>query len=261
MSLYVEVFTPNDIIYWQTAFQVLGIKRSEPILRHSGLPPEVLSSTGDLASAALHFWNSLWQGIRWKDRSVDPKYSGLSVSEGDELALRSLLKDVFELLEGAYGSSQAHEIYAWSVRNFVNQDQVNLWFAWSLVLSSFEEQVPESDSNDSSLPAELVGIIDANFGPAAKQLVDELVNESEKIPISPIERKMIALEVTSPTDFVEVDLSDIFQLLLARQRAYETWRMIDTHFEESDRQVLLWWAYAKASEIGMPLEDIQLPTR
>ncbi len=265
MSVAIEVSTTNDIIYWQTVFQILGIKRCQMLLRHSGVPAGMSAKPEGLVRAAMHFWSVLWDGIRWQGVRVDQGYSNIGFPEDYLLGIQFLLMNVFRMLGESYDETDTQVLYEWARRNFIDQDQVGLWFIWSLLLNCFETVSETGESPSDAFSAvskeKITKVVKMHFGSEARRHDAQLIGESEKIPLSPVERKMIALEVTRPTDFVEVNISEVLQLLLARQHAYVTWTDLDSRLDDSERESLLWWAYAEAPHLGMPTQDIRLPER
>lgn len=185
--------------------------------------------------------------------------------ESYRLGIQSLLSNTFSMIARAYGELDAHTLYTWSARNIVDQAQVNLWSTWSRLLSSLN--VTESESKLESLgvsPSSARNIAKTflrYFGPDARHHDNQLLDRSKEIPLSPMEKEMVKLEVTRPSDSAEVDLLDILRLVLGCQHAYQVWAELDKWIDESEREALLWWGYAEAAEIGMPVGYVILPGR
>lgn len=250
----------NEVIYWSDVFRVLGIKRCQRLLHKLGVSDIVAKHPEGLMEAAHHFWHHTWDGIRFKGVRVGAGSSDPGFPENYRLGIQTLIRDVFELIVRNYDDREASNLYEWARRFFIDQDQVSVWFTWSILFGGPSESVSsDSDSLDSQLSPLIRQTIQTEFSPAAEQDDAASLSNVERIPLTTQEQRMIALEVTQPTDLREVDLHALLARLIRFQHAYLAWVKIDKNLSDSDRETLLWWGYEQAATMNVPAEDVTLP--
>jgi hypothetical protein len=250
----------NEVIYWSDVFRVLGIKRCQPLLYKLGVSDTLAKYPEGLMEAAHHYWRHTWEGIKFKGVRVGTGSRDPGFPENYRLGIQTLLRDIFALIVSKYDEDEAIDLYRWAQRFFTDQAQVSAWFTWSILFTEPSETVSsDSDSVDSHLSPLIRQAIQTEFSPAAEQDDSACLSNVERIPLTTQEQRMIALEVTQPTDFREVDLHALLARLIRFQHAYLAWVKIDKNLSDSDRETLLWWGYEQAATINIPAEDVTLP--
>ncbi|HKR61290.1 MAG TPA: hypothetical protein VJS64_16335 [Pyrinomonadaceae bacterium] len=255
----IRVFDIRETIYWADAFRVLGIKRSQEVLAETGVPVLASSQPFGLSEAALHFWRHNWEGISHKGLRVDTGSADPAFRDNYRLALEALIQNSFAIMENHYGSDIALNLYLWVKRFFIDQDDVNLWFTWSTLFSLAFEVEPDLFKDPEVVPR-IRETIAGHFGRAVEVNDAKALRKMEGIPLSTLEQRMIALEVTQPNDFPEVDLTGLVRTLMQYNHAYQVWNQFHRYLSTSDQEALLWWAYEQANTLGISAEDINIPS-
>jgi hypothetical protein len=254
----ISVSNINEVIYWADVFRVLGIKRCQPLLTNLGVSATMAECPAPLLEAAHHFWRHTWEGIRSKGVRVGTGLSDPGFPENYRLGIQTLLREIFALIVRNYDEDEASNLYQWAQRFFTDQAQVNMWFTWSLLFAS-QSVSTGSESADSQLSPLIRKAIQTDFSPAAEQEDAAFLSNVERVPLTAQEQRMIALEVTQPTDFREVDLHGLLARLMRFQHAYLAWVRIDKDFSGPELETLLWWGYEQAAALNIPAEDVMLP--
>lgn len=259
MSITVEVNDIGDITHWENAFRVLGLTRCQALLLDAGVPSKMVSAPDGLTRAAHYFWQIRWQGITWEGIQVGQGYSDPGFPENYRLGILALLNNTFNMLVNDYGEADASELDEWARRHFINQKQSSCLFIWYLLFLAAVESSEPVPFPDKAKLAEIA--VRENLGADRETGDANLIALARNIPLSPVEQRMVALEVTSPTDLVEVDLLDLIEMVLKNQRTYQVWIEIDKLADASEREALLWWGYERAAVLQIPAEEVVLPER
>jgi len=249
----------REIIYWADAFRVLEIKRCQPVLARTGVSAPISSQPDGLVEAALHFWRHNWDGISHDGIRVDIGYADPAFPDNYRFALESLLLDSFALIERHYSKEDSLSLYRWVKRFFIDQDEVNLWFTWSMLFSMPFEVQSELFKHAPEIVPRIKETIAGHFGQTVQANDLESLSRIERIPLSTLEKRMIALEVTQPSDFPEVDLPGLLKNLMQYNHAYQLWNELHEYLSTSDREALLWWGYEQATTLGISAQDVNLP--
>lgn len=252
----IHVADTRELIYWSNVFRILGVKRCQSLLGQFGVPAVVASRPIQLMEAALYFWRQNWDGIQIHGQRLGKGYADPGFPENYRLSIQSLLQKCFAIIRDRYDLDTSISVARWARRFFVDQDQVNLWFTWSVLFASTNSRAVSPEQ--ASLPAPLHSMIQLHFGQDAQGKDARDLENSERIPLSNVERRMIALEVTQPTDVAEVNLTDLSKQILNYNHAYQIWRAIHANFN-SESESLLWWGYERADVLGMPVEHVSVP--
>lgn len=249
----------NEIISWSDAFRVLGIKRCEPVFSKTGVPGLISLQPAGMLEAALHFWRHKWEGIRYKGIRVDIGYGDPDFRDNYRLGFECLLRDSFALIERHYNGDVSLDLYRWVKRFFVDQYAVQSWFTWSMLFSLPFEVQPDLFEHAAEVVPRIRETLSGHFGPAVEANDAQTLSKMEHIPLSTLEQRMIALEVTQPGDFPEVDLTGLVRTVMQYNHAYQVWVQLDRYLSALDREALLWWAYEQATKLGVSAEDVNQP--
>jgi hypothetical protein len=255
----IRVSNIREIIYWGDAFRVLGIKRCQPLLPRIGVSSAISSQPAGLVEAGLHFWRHTWEGIRRDGVRVNIGYADPAFPENYRFGVESLLRDTFALIERHYSEEDSLSLYQWVNRFFIDQEQVNLWFTWSMLFSLPCEVQSDLFEHAPEIVPRIRETIAGHFGQTVQVNDADYLASAERIPLSTLEKRMIALEVTQPGDFPEVDLAGLLKNLVQYNHAYQVWNQLDSYLSTSDREALLWWGYEQATTLGISAEDVNLP--
>lgn len=255
----IRVSETNETIYWADVFRVVGIKRCRPVFHKIGVPDAIVLQPDVLVKAALHFWHHNWNGIELNGVRVDRGYSDPGFPENYLLGIQSLLQSTFAIIVSHYDQDDASRLYHWMQRFFVDQDQANLWFTWSILFSSLSKSQLVSSDFASEISPRIERTIQGHFGPAAQDDDTASLASIQRIPLSSLEQRMIELEVTQPHDSPEFDLMGLLKRVMQYDHAYRSWIEIAKCLSSPEREDLLWWGYEVAAELGMPSEDVKLP--
>ncbi len=212
-----------------------------------------------LVDAALHFWRHNWEGIRHDGIRVDIGYGDPGFPDNYRFGIESLLRDTFALIERHYNEKDSLSLYHWVNRFFIDQEQVNLWFTWSMLFSLPCEVQSELFKHAPEIVPRIRETIAGHFGRTVQANDAESLSRVEPIPLSRLEERMIALEVTQPGDFPEVDLPGLLRNLMQYNHSYQVWNQLHSYLSTSDREALLWWGYEQATSLGISAEDVNLP--
>jgi len=249
----------REVIYWADAFRVLGIKRCQPAWSKTGIPARMSSQPPALVEAVLHFWRHNWEGIRQNGIRVDIGYADPAFPENYRFGLESLLRDTFALIERHYSEEDSLSLYHWVNRFFIDQEQVNLWFIWSMFFSLPLEVQSEFFKHAREIVPRIRETIAGHFGQTVQTDDAKSLSRMERIPLSTLEQRIIALEVTQPGDLTEVDLTGLVGTLMQYNHAYQVWNQLHRYLSTSDREAMLWWGYEQATTLGISAEDVNLP--
>ncbi len=252
----IHVADTKELIYWSNVFRILGVKRCQSLLGQIGVPAVAISRPIHLMEAALYFWRQYWDGIPINGQRLEKGYADPGFPENYRLSIESLLQKCFAIIRDSYDLDTSISVARWARRFFVDQDQVNLWFTWSMIFASINSQAVSSEQ--ASLLAQLHSMIKLHFGHDAQAKDARDLENCERIPLSNIERRMVALEVTQPTDVAEVNLTGLAKEILNYNHAYQIWRAIHADFK-AESESLLWWGYERADMLGMPVEHVSIP--
>ena len=255
----IRVSNVRELIYWADAFRVLGIKRCQPVLSRIGVSAAISSKPTGLVEAALHFWRQNWEGIRHDGIRVDIGYADPEFPDNYRSGVESLLWDSFTIVERHYSKEDSLSLYHWVKRFFIDQDEVNLWFTWSMLFSVPFEVQSELFKHAPEIVPLIRETIAGHFGQTVQANDAESLSRIERIPLSTLEQRMIALEVTQPGDFPEVDLPGLVKTLMQNNHAYQVWNELHEYLSILDRDALLWWGYEQATTLGISAEDVNLP--
>lgn len=239
------------LIYWRNVFRILGIRSCQPLLGRMGVSVEVAGAPEGLLRAANHFWERDWQGFGISGYA-DPDFKEKYRKATDEL-----IKATFAIMADYYGSEAATDLYAWAQRFLVNQEDVNLWFTWSMLLGPPAKL--EAGSQFRNEIARFAGPLEQEFGSETYEADTKALSEIDPAKLSRNEYKMIALEVTQPGDFETVDLADLAGSVMRSNHAYRFWRVLSSSLDASELDTWLWIGYEQAEKLGMPFEEVQLP--
>jgi hypothetical protein len=249
----------HQFIDWADPFRVWGIIEYHPAWTHAGIPNHFCADPNPLVTAALHFWSTEWEGITWNGRRVGAGYSDPGFPENYRLGIESLLRETFSRISKSYGEKPASDLHQWAVRNFLDHKQRGLWHTWSSLfrLAARGATIPFTPSNGKLIQRS----INEHFGARSQEAEEQLFDGLREIPLSKIARRIVALEVTQPTDFPEVDIIQILEHATLYEHAYRLWLELDEQLSDADREILLWWAYEQGAEMGISAMDIELPSR
>jgi hypothetical protein len=259
MNEKIRLANVREFIYWTDAFRVLGIKRCRLAWSTIGVPAPISSNPAGLVEAAIHFWRHNWEGIRHKGIRVDIGYADPAFPDNYRLGVESLLRDSFAIIERHYGQEDSLSLYSWVRRFFIDQEEVNLWFTWSMLFSLPFEVEAELFRHAPEVGLRIRETIADHFGQSVQADDAESLRRMERIPLSTSEQRMIALEVTQPGDFPEVDLTGLVGSLMGNHHSYQVWKQLNGYLSTSEREALLWWGYEQASTLGISAEDVNLP--
>jgi hypothetical protein len=259
MNEEISVADVSELIYWTNAFRVLGIKRCWPAWARIGLPSTISSEPAGVVEAAVHFWRHNWEGIRHNGIRVGVGYADPSFPENFRVGIESLLRDTFAIIERRYTKKDALELYNWAKRFLVVQEDVKLWFIWSMLFSLPFENGSDFFKHAPEIMSRIKETISEHFGSAMQSDDAESILSMNLIPLSNLESRMIALEVTHSGDFSEIDLTGLVATLMRYNHAYQVWDQLNSFLSNSDREALLWWGYQHANTLGISAADIDLP--
>ena len=262
MSIAVEVDHIGDITYWENVFRVLGIRRCQAALLDAGVPAKMASAPEGLIRAADYFWQTRWQGITWQGIPVGQGYSDPGFPENYRLGIVALLSNTFNMLVNDYGEADANALYEWARRHFIDQKQsacLFIWYLLFLAVADSSNAVPFPLPSDKAKLAEIA--VHTYLGRDRETGDAKLIALARNIPLSLVEQRMVALEVSRPTDLSEVDILELIEGVLKNQHTHQVWVEIDRLADPSEREAILWWGYEQAAVLQIPVEEVALPQR
>lgn len=263
MKGIVNVSSHSEILQWENVFRVLGVGRCRPVLSRAGVPEDVAARPEGVARAAASFWERRWAGVTHEGVRVGGGLSDPDFAENYRRGVLALLERTFEEVAESYDRDAAGSLYEWARRFFVDHEQAALWDTWAFLFSSARDSGNDFDPATYGFSDESVGPIGEtlrrHFGPQAAGGDAEALDEIKGIPLSPFERRVVALEATRPGDLPEVDLNELLSVLIRCEHAYRSWAELGRFLSAADGEAMLWWGYRQAELLGMPAEDVALP--
>lgn len=260
-------------VAWLNVFRILGVGRCQPLLRYAGVPAEMSGAPEGLARAAHYFWQRTWDsdpinvGPDWEPGDFTEEVYA-EYLENYRIAVASLVADTFNLLVDYYGEAPATDLREWAQRNFIDNEQVVLWSIWCrlwlrmvgessliypLVRPALRPGALKRVKKTVRKHLPLLCIDETEDGPEA-----ELLRQAVGMPTSPVERRMLAIEVLRPDDPPEVDVLLRLKFVIRQHGAYSVWQELDAWLGAANREALLRWGKEQAAVVGEATE-ITLP--
>jgi hypothetical protein len=254
MKYNICVVDPDSSIGWLDVFQVLGIKRCQAMLGDIGVPDKIVSELSGVTKAAYEFWQS-----DWGERDEMSSYVSNPTTKPDTMAdyysrVRQRVERAFSIVESDYGEDVADALCKWADRLFVDPKgsrQLSFWR--SILLWIEDDPIDSQDVVPEALLPKLDMIDDVIWqylGYPAELHFEKQLALANQIPLSPIEKRMIELEVTQPNDPAEVDLSVLLHVISQRYRVYLVWKNFLGLLSSSELEGILQWARKVAKEKG-----------
>jgi hypothetical protein len=176
----------------------LAVERSEPMLAISGLPSAIVKSPGvlrDLARRTI----SADRATRGNDGNGP---GGRSIDGTDAIA------DFVDSVAQAYGTGTAEDLLEWLICFHVDRAQRNRLSSWASVFQlaaagrSLESTGPPLDQ---AVRRVLIDAAETAFGSTANTHLKERIRAAYQIPLSPLEERLLAMEVSQEGDVEQWD--------------------------------------------------------
>lgn len=262
MKCHIRIEDPDSSIAWNNVFQVLGIRRCQAMLEDLGVPDRIVSELSGVTKAAYEFWQS-----SWRERDEPSSYGKDTIAKSHSLAdyysrvmpeyyrrVKRRVERAFSIVEAEYGEGVADALCKWADRLIVHQKLSRQLSYWGSILLWIEDD--PGDPQD-IVPEALHLKID---------IIDDLISQhldyptelhfenqlaiANQIPLSPIEKRMIELEVTQPNDPAEVNLHVLLHVIYQRYHIYLLWKTFFELLTSSELESLLQWAHNVAKKKG-----------
>lgn len=245
----------DDILGWWKAFLCLAIGRAQPLWQEAGVPDSIARAPGAAMAAARQFLEA-----------IDRVPAGGRPGHRDASAVERLINETLARLANAYGEAETRELLAWMRRQFVQHREAMRWWVWSILLARLARAFPGGvPTAPAPLPPDraerFVATVRARFGPEIRRRDEERAEAARRLPLSPIEQRFVALEVTEPGDAAEADVVTALELATRSERAYQVWAELDRWLAPAERRAVLRWARQEGASLGYPLDLIALPRR
>jgi hypothetical protein len=243
MKCNIRVENPDSSSAWHNVFQVLGIKRCQAMLGDIGVPDKIVSELSGVTKAAYEFWQS-----DWRERDELSSYDSNPTTKPDTMAdyysrVRQRVERAFSIVESDYGEDVADALCKWADRLFVDpKGSRHLSFWRSILLGIVDDLIDSQSVVPEALLPKLDMIDDVilhHLGYPAELHFEKQLSLANQIPLSPIEKRMIQIEVTQPNDPAEVDLSVWLHVISQRYRVYLVWKNFMESLSPSELQTIL----------------------
>jgi hypothetical protein len=249
MKCNISVESADSSLSWYSVFQVLGIKRCQAMLEDIGVPDKIVSEPSGITKAAYEFWQSVW-----RERDELSLYGSNPKAKPDTLAdyygrvmpeyykrVKQRVERAFSIIETEYGEDVADSLYKWADRLFVDPKVSRQLSFWLLILLGIEEQefAPEELISKTEM---IDDVILRHLGYPAELHFEKQLELANQISLSPIEKRMIELEMTQPNDSAEVDLSVLLHFASQQHRVYLVWKNFMEFLSPSEIQSIRQWA-------------------
>ncbi|SRR6266568_2580451 len=252
-----------DRVWWESAFQVLSIRRCHPLLPYAGVPDSMSRDPAGLVRAGYYFFQSLFDLAVVSDRPrAESNPLADYAEETAEIADRA-----FSIITHEYSRPLSIELYAWAQRNFVDPWQVNRWRIWrSLFLRLIGESAIYYPLVDPRLPSHELANVHKTIHELTPLLyIDEnsttgvarLVTEARELPMSAFEKQIVNIQPRHADDPSEVDVVLAVTACIEQHAAYLVWKDLQTLLDESSKNELVLWAKRQASVMGEPTQFLQ----
>jgi hypothetical protein len=240
------VIEGTNWIGWQDVFLILALRCCRPALAPLGVPSAMAINPEPLVAMACQV---LEVGMG--------DWPGLWYPEG---AFQRAINDAFHVISSAYDVQTARELRAWAERTLVDHAQIVLWRNWETFFLSLTAAVFRGE--ELTPPPPLLGMAQriraavlAEFGDAARERDDELLEIVDAIGFSAWEARAIALQVDQPGDFPERDVVTTVKLALGRQHAYRVWQQLDPFLSPAQRAEMgEWYRLRMRPTSGLPVD-------
>lgn len=253
-----------DIVVWMDVFQILGIKRCQPLLAAAGVPPAMTSAPEGMMRTATFFWQSVWRGVAPKNVKITSDQAYREYIAVRRRNSSTLVEESLAMVAAAYDDASTRELYQWIKRHFTDRERGISLDAWAtlftLLMKGFvsEPSMPTSKLKlfMETIKPHLPGLLGEDDKEQAAQLT-----AAKLIPFSPLEERMVSLEKTHLTeddDDLEVDLISTLELIIRRESAYQVWRSLEGWVDSSESKSLLVWGCEQARELGIPPSHVEL---
>jgi hypothetical protein len=267
MGLNISFTQEQNLISWESAFCLLGIKRNYLLLREAGIPEKVVNTPEFLLEASLHFWATVWteltKPVPWTQETLTQSWFD-EYKQENCAKIRTLLQDIFSNLKKNYGEDNITELYNWIVRHFIDCSQRNRWDIWnrlllrlinsssltyplfllSLTNDKLELIRNETKQNENRL------FIDEEI--TSGYLVD-LLEEARKIPLLPIEQRMVTIKARHEgSESLQIDVLLILKQTIERECAYQLVHRFCGWLSEEEQQIFIEWGKKQAEIMQEP---------
>jgi hypothetical protein len=194
-----------------------------------GVPDQIVSELSGLTKAAYEFWQS-----DWREKEELSSYVSNPTTRPDTMAdyysrVRQRVERAFSIVESYYGEDVADALCKWADRLFVDPKgsrQLSFWR--SILLGIVDDELIDSQSVIPEALFQKLDMIDdvilRYLDYPAELHFEKQLSLANQIPLSPIEKRMIQIEVTQPNDPAEVDLSVWLHVISQRYRVFLVWQ-------------------------------------
>jgi hypothetical protein len=241
----------EEVLGWKEGMLALAVERAQPLFASAGVPIEIVRSPLPTREAARRFLTTLEELPRETYR--DETYVE---------AVDDLLRATFERIAEDYTADTARRLREWMLRYFVDPGGRSRCWIWSLLLPRLAGLVPRNPTEPSPLSQErhtrFQNIVRVHFGPDANQRDAADAARAHATALSPLERRLVRLDRSAPTDIAEVDVISELEEVIGCERARQVWRDLRHHFGASDLDRLLDWARNQGARAEMPVDLIQI---
>lgn len=230
MNIRMDLYT--DIHLWDDALQTLGAERCQPLLPLLGVPSTIANNSQPVLEAARQYF----------------LFEIEQLDEQDNVAQTTKrLERFFATVVDEYDAETARQLYAWSLRHFVDVQHRNCLWTWSILLTQLVQHVIDEDNSlaDSALSDSAVNhikrVLLVQFGPRVESWDAE---------------QLAAASLRSPTLFerriLGSDVMAVAQEVVKNEHTHQFWQEVYSRLTTAERLALERWGREEARAIGLP---------
>jgi hypothetical protein len=234
-------------------FMLLSVARCAPMLPAIGIPLPFACRPPRMVAIVAEFHE---------------RRRGVSTHPNDVERVRDVLRMTFNDLATEFGHEEARRLYKWGMNHMIMANRESTFRQWSSVFAGHAKRLVLGtiDPDRLSLPpaetTQFEGLLLASYHPEILWNEEEEIANLASIPLSAAERRLVAMEVTQPGDFAEVDLLEIMAGVLWCEKACRCFTQMRAWMADAQYAALLALARKVRRERGMSAEavaDIHLP--
>ncbi len=255
----------DNVVEWKTALLCLGVERCQPLLHAAGLPRQMASFPGTLQSVTMRTLlaaEDLAAAVKNPPPDQAVALRAELLTEPYAAGMERLLARATAEMAAEYGDEATEGLIAWIERHFLNPQQRHRWWLWSILLPRLADAYgtggPVTPAAIDRGPSEVFSqIVREWFTPALDALDAGQIARARAMPLSPLEQRLLALEVIEPDDPGEIDVVGAIEDAIREERAWRAWNALAPIVSAAQRRQLVDWAAREAAAMQVPLDLVR----
>ncbi len=240
---------PLEVGSWRTSLVPLAVRRGRPLLGVAGIPTPIAAQPASLTRIARRLIHRLGAipyrtpfQLDAQGHWIDEAFTGAATAE---------LAVAIAQLSRAYGPTAARELVEWLIRNEVRWAIREHWWAWSCFftdVASDRAQLPPALGARSGVVQQL---IEATFARPVKERLWSQEAIAKAIPLSRMERRLVAYEEIPDEPPMSVDVVADLALAAEREQARLVYQILAAALTEPELDALTESARARTGNTSL----------